>query len=72
MSFSVYGFALIIVGLFAVWGTLAKPAFFWSSRKAMGLRKLIGDGPASVVYLIIGVGVAVVGVLSMIGIVDLG
>lgn len=71
MSFQVYGYLFIVVGLFILWGVLAKPAFFWSSRKAERTRKLLGEGGTMVLYLILGTALAVVGILIAAGIINL-
>ncbi|MCT4604731.1 MAG: hypothetical protein N4A64_01295 [Marinisporobacter sp.] len=46
---------ILLVGIFTIICTLTKPAFYWESRKARRLRRFIGDGGATIVYLIIGI-----------------
>ncbi|QZY55745.1 hypothetical protein [Crassaminicella profunda] len=46
---------ILLVGIFTIICTLTKPAFYWESRKARGLRRFIGDGGATIVYLLLGV-----------------
>lgn len=55
---------LIIAGLFTLILTILKPGFFWNHRKAIALRKRIGDGATSIIYLVIGGFCLIVGVLS--------
>lgn len=71
MSFRIYGYLFIAVGLFTIWGALAKPAFFWSSRKAERTRKLLGEGGTMLLYLILGGALSLVGILSVLGIINL-
>ena len=71
MSFEVYGYLFIAVGLFTLWGALAKPAFFWSSRNAERTRKLLGEGGTMLLYLILGAALVVVGILSAVGVIHL-
>ena len=72
MSFQIYSYVFILVGIFTIWGTLAKPAFFWESRKAERTRRLIGDGPTMILYLVIGGACVLAGALTAIGIFNLG
>lgn len=71
MSFVVYGYLFIAVGLFTLWGALAKPAFFWSSRKAERTRKFLGEGGTMLLYLILGAAFVVVGILTVTGVINL-
>lgn len=71
MSFEIYGYLFIAVGLFTIWGALAKPAFFWSSRKAERTRKLLGDGGSMLLYILLGGGLSLVGVLVLVGVIKL-
>lgn len=70
MSFEVYGYLFIAVGLFTLWGALAKPAFFWSSRRAERTRKLLGENGTMLLYLILGSAFVVVGILSATGVIN--
>lgn len=72
MSFQIYSYVFILLGLFTIWGTLAKPAFFWESRKAERTRRLIGDGPTMILYLAIGGICTLVGALAVMGVISLG
>lgn len=44
----------IFIGLFAIILTILKPSFYWNSRKARGLRRVVGDLGATIIYLAIG------------------
>ncbi len=71
MSFEVYGYLFIAVGLFILWGVLAKPTFFWSSRIAERTRKLLGEAGTMILYLILGAALVVVGIFSVVGVINL-
>ena len=60
----------IVLGIFTLVCTFFKPSFYWESRKARGMRKLIGDRGTSVFYYIIGLAVVVIGVLGMLDIIS--
>ncbi len=63
------GIVLVLVGVFALYGTFFKPSFYWENRKARRLRNLIGDKATSVVYYIIGMVAVVIGLLGMLNII---
>ncbi len=63
-------FLFIGIGIFTLVCTFLKPSFYWESRKARGMRKLIGDRGTSVMYYIIGLAVMVIGVLGMLDIIS--
>ncbi|SHI57945.1 hypothetical protein [Lutispora thermophila] len=46
---------ILFIGLFTTICTLLKPDFYWENRKAVALRKLVGDRIAAIFYLIIGI-----------------
>ncbi|QOR33819.1 tetratricopeptide repeat protein [Clostridium sp. 'deep sea'] len=48
------GVFLVLVGLFCWFAALTKVSFFWESRKAKNLRKIIGDAGARILYLVLG------------------
>ncbi|MDF2474303.1 MAG: hypothetical protein K0R21_2085, partial [Anaerocolumna sp.] len=52
----------ILIGLFIIIHTLLKPKYFWEHRKAKALRNRFGDTPTTILYLIIG------GLLFLLGI----
>lgn len=64
------GYISIALGVYVLVFTLTKPKFFWESKKATRLRKSIGDGNAAIVYYVIAAVALIVGVLSMMGIID--
>ncbi len=64
------GYISIALGIYVLVCTLAKPKFFWESKKATRLRKSIGDSKAAIVYYIIAGIALIVGVMSMLGIID--
>lgn len=65
-----YGLFLIAVGLFALICTFLKPDFYWNSRKATRMRRLIGDFGASLLYYLIGGVVTVIGTLILLGVIQ--
>lgn len=48
------GIIFILIGLFSIICTIKKPNFFWESRKALRMRKLLGDKITSIFYIVIG------------------
>lgn len=52
----------ILIGLFTTICTVTKPNFYWNSRKAQRLRRVIGDTGAMVFYLAIGVFALFIGI----------
>ena len=48
------GIIFILIGLFSIICTIKKPNFFWESRKALRMRKLLGDKITSVFYIVVG------------------
>ena len=44
-------YLFILAGIFTAVCTIKKPNFFWEHRKAMQLRKIIGDKATTVFYL---------------------
>ena len=55
----------LLAGLFAIFCTLTKPAFYWESRKAKRLRRFVGDTIATVFYLGIGIFLVGAGVINL-------
>jgi vacuolar-type H+-ATPase subunit I/STV1 len=49
------GILFIVAGIFTLLMTLIKPSFYWNSRKAMRLRRLVGDPIASIIYILIAI-----------------
>ena len=47
------GIVFIAAGIFTLVMTLLKPPFYWHSRKAMRLRRLVGDTLTSMIYIVI-------------------
>ena len=62
---------LIVVGLFAIICTVLKPAFYWESRKATRLIKLIGSTATSILYITIGILLVGIGVADLFGLISL-
>jgi len=48
------GIIFILIGLFSIICTIKKPNFFWESRKALRMRKLLGDKITSIFYIVVG------------------
>ena len=71
MSFEIYNYVLIVLGLFMVWGVLAKPVFYWDSRRVTLFREMVGDTIAVVVDVVIGCLLAGAGLLSALGVIAL-
>ena len=63
-------FIFIIIGILTILGTYYKPAFYWESRKAVALRRIIGDTATEIFYYIIGIGITVAGILATFGLVS--
>ncbi len=57
---------LLLIGVFAIICTLLKPPFYWESKKALRLRRLVGDRIATLLYLVIGIFCIVVSIGSFI------
>lgn len=57
---------LIVIGLFAIICSILKPAFYWNSRKAMRLRRLLGDTLASAFYIVLGFAIIIYSIISII------
>ena len=64
------GYISIALGVYVLFCTLIKPRFFWESKKATRLRKSIGDSKAAIVYYVIAGIALLVGLLSMLGIIN--
>ncbi|HHY78413.1 MAG TPA: hypothetical protein GX498_07925 [Clostridiales bacterium] len=62
---------LILIGLFAVICTLLKPTFYWEHRKALILRKLLGDRITTIFYLVLGILLIGLGIANLLGLVSL-
>lgn len=62
---------LIVIGIFTLVCTYYKPSFYWESRKAQQMRKLIGDKGTEIMYYLIGLGVLVIGLLGISNIISL-
>jgi len=59
------GFGTILLGIFVIFCTFKKFPFYWEDRKAIFLRKLIGDRGASIIYYTIGLLASIFGVLEV-------
>ncbi len=53
-----------VIGLFAIWGTIAKPNFFWESRKAQRARSFLGDRGTQILYIGLGLVLIIVGIVT--------
>lgn len=65
------GIIILLIGLFITICTLAKPSFYWENRKALRLRRLVGDGITTILYLIIGILCIGISIANFLGIVSL-
>jgi hypothetical protein len=65
-----WGLFLVLVGLFAIAGGVFDWEWFMSNRKAWVFVKLLGRNGARIFYCILGLVVAVLGVLITFGIVS--
>ncbi|MDF2613726.1 MAG: hypothetical protein K0S71_1512 [Clostridia bacterium] len=54
---------MILIGVFIIINTISKPRYFWEHRKAVALRQWLGDRNATIIYLVLGGALLVVGVL---------
>ncbi len=59
---------LILFGLFTIYGAIAKPNFYWNSRRISRARKLIGDKTTQNMYVIVGIIMLIVGIVGMFGV----
>ncbi|ADO82954.1 conserved hypothetical protein [Ilyobacter polytropus DSM 2926] len=62
---------LLFLGIFTLVCTFYKPSFYWESRKAKSMRKLIGDSGTTALYYLIGLSVSVIGIFGALGIISL-
>ncbi|WP_053956105.1 hypothetical protein [Inediibacterium massiliense] len=58
---------ILLVSIFTIICTLLKPPFYWESRKAKNLRRFLGDGGATIVYLLIGIFLLVTSLANLLG-----
>ncbi len=65
------GILLVAVGAFTIFCTLTKPGFYWNSRRAQRMRRFIGDGATTLLYLVIGAAVFIAGALEIFGVIAL-
>nr|WP_321328655.1 hypothetical protein [uncultured Ilyobacter sp.] len=65
------GFLFVVLGIFTLVCTFYKPSFYWESRKAKSMRKLIGDNGTVVLYYLIGLSVSIIGILGALGVISL-
>ncbi|GAB6088327.1 hypothetical protein [Alkaliphilus crotonatoxidans] len=63
--------AFILIGLFAITCTIIRPGFYWQSRKARQLRRLLGDTGASLVYILIGIFLIGIALADLTGMINL-
>lgn len=56
------GIILILIGVFTLVCSIAKPNFYWNSRKANRMRKFVGDGMTTIIYLVLSILSIVVGI----------
>lgn len=55
--------SLILLGLFIIIHTLIKPKYFWDHRKAIAVRERFGDTATTILYLVIGGFLLILGAL---------
>ncbi len=65
------GIVLILIGVFTVVCTLGRFPFYWESRKARSMRRLIGDTGTTILYYFIGGMLFVMGVLAQFNLIDM-
>lgn len=56
------GIILILIGVFTLVCSITKPNFYWNSRKARSMRKFVGDGMTTIIYLVLSIISIVVGI----------
>lgn len=59
------GIILIVLGIYIFIMNIFKLPFYWGSRKALRLRRLFGDGIASIIYYVSAIGLIILGVTLM-------
>lgn len=59
------GIIFILMAIFTIICTIKKPTFFWEHRKAKLLRKILGNKLTSVFYMLIGIFLFGVGMISL-------
>ena len=64
------GIFIILAGLFAIAGAFFNWDWFMDNRKARVFVKLLGRGGTRIFYMILGAGLAVLGVLIMSGMLE--
>ncbi len=60
---------LILFGLFTLYGTLAKPDFYWNRGRIRRARELVGDKFTQTMYIFVGVIMIFVGILGIVGVI---
>ncbi|MBJ2357144.1 hypothetical protein [Sphaerochaeta sp. S2] len=71
MTMSLLNMIFIVAGLYVILGTVLKLPFYWDARKVQRMRRLLGDTITYFFNLIIGVGLFIVGLLSVLGVINL-
>jgi len=64
------GYISIALGVYILLCTLLKPKFFWESKKAIRLRKSIGENKAAIVYYVIAGIALLIGLLSLLNVIN--
>ena len=68
---TIFSIIFIAIGAFSIMASLFDWDFFFNNRKAQLFLRLFGRTGARIIYTIIGLGIFLVGFLSMIGLIDL-
>jgi hypothetical protein len=61
MQFGIIDIVLVLFGAFTVYGAMAKPDFYWNSRRIARTRQIIGEQRTVTMYIIVGVVMLAVG-----------
>jgi uncharacterized membrane protein YidH (DUF202 family) len=61
------GILFIVIGILILVLTILRIPFFWNARKALRMRRLLGDSLTMILYIGIGIMMGVIGILELLG-----
>ncbi|PCH75691.1 MAG: hypothetical protein COB98_08505 [Flavobacteriaceae bacterium] len=70
MSETTINILFMLIGVFAIVASVLEWNFFFNSKKAQGLIAILGRKGTKIFYIVIGVGLLLVGFLDMMDIID--
>lgn len=61
------GILFVVLGVVIIILTVLRLPFFWNGRKALRMRRLLGDTITMVLYVGIGIMLSTIGILELLG-----